>query len=76
MNQNTGAIPSTLDWRDAGVITSIKDQGDCGACWTFATTAYGESRLIINKTHNRDIDLSEQYLLSCTSECSCDGGYL
>lgn len=76
LSQQTGGIPSSLDWRQAGIITSIKDQGDCGACWTFATAAYGESRLVKNKTKTLDIDLSEQYLLSCTAECSCDGGYL
>lgn len=31
--------PRGLDWRTKGVITSIKDQGKCGCCWTFATLA-------------------------------------
>jgi C1A family cysteine protease len=51
-------MPISLDWRQSGVVTSIKDQGSCGACWTFATAAYGESRLILNKTKTLDIDLS------------------
>jgi C1A family cysteine protease len=59
------------------VITSIKDQGKCGACWTFATNAYGESRMLLkNLTTNPDINLSEQFLLKCTPQCDCDGGYL
>lgn len=33
--------PTSLDWRQSGVVTSIKDQGECGSCWTFATCGYG-----------------------------------
>ena len=39
--------PTSLDWRTKNVITPVKDQGSCGSCWTFATAAYGESRLIM-----------------------------
>lgn len=76
LSQSAAGMPISLDWRQSGVVTSIKDQGSCGACWSFATAAYGESRLILNKTKTLDIDLSEQYLLSCTPDCSCEGGYL
>lgn len=55
--------PSSLDWRQRGAVTVPKDQGWCGGCWSFATAAYCESSLIINDGYNKDIDLSEQYLL-------------
>ncbi len=29
--------PSSLDWRDQGVVTPPKAQGGCGTCWSFAT---------------------------------------
>lgn len=60
------AAPSSLDWRDQGIITSVKDQGECGSCWTFATCAYGEARLVQQKRALPNISLSEQYLLTCT----------
>lgn len=77
LTQSRVGAPTSLDWRTAGVVTSIKSQGNCGGCWTFAAAAHAESKLIIEKRFtNTNIDLSEQYLLSCTRGSSCDGGYL
>lgn len=68
---------SSLDWRDYDAVTSIKNQGSCGSCWTFAAAAYAESKLIIQGKYNKNnIDLSEQYLLECTPSSDCGGGFL
>ena len=69
---------SSFDWRYEGVgcESSVKDQGACGACWTFATTAVAECKLIQEGTYDNTLDLSEQYLLECTQLSDCNGGYL
>jgi hypothetical protein len=74
-----GALPTHFDWHDnLGDWTSpIRNQGSCGSCWDFAATAIFESLLNIDAGNPAlDPDLSEQYVLSCCSDCgSCGGGY-
>lgn len=60
------SAPRSIDWRSRGIITSVKNQGDCGCCWSFATIALAESNLIMKGLADQSIDLSEQYLLKCT----------
>jgi C1A family cysteine protease len=72
------ALPAALDWRnhDGNWISSVKDQGNCGSCWAFATTALLEAMVKISKRMSEDIDLSEQMLVSCSNAGDCVfGGY-
>ena len=67
---------ATLDWRNNGglnVVTPIKDQGACGSCWAFSTTAGLESQILM--AGGQLPDASEQTLVSCSGAGSCSGGY-
>ncbi|KAF7803320.1 low-temperature-induced cysteine proteinase-like [Senna tora] len=68
-------VPSSLDWRKRGVVTGVKDQGDCGSCWAFSSTGAMEG---INAIVTGDlISLSEQELVNCdTTNDGCDGGLM
>lgn len=68
-----------FDWRNNGgtnYVTPIKDQGDCGSCWAFASTGALESYTLIHGTYNTTLDLSEQILVSCSGAGNCNGGTL
>jgi len=72
---NVTALPVHVDWRDQGVITAVKDQGQCGSCWTFGTAETIESHYAI--AHGVLMDLSEQQILDCTpnpNQCGGTGG--
>lgn len=53
-------LPETFDLRTAGKVTSVKDQGQYGTCWSFATLASVESGLV--NTGQGIKDLSERHL--------------
>lgn len=70
-------LPSSIDWRTKGVVNPVRDQGQCGSCWAFATTANAESVWAISK--GQLLDLSEEFLVDCASgvgyyNMGCNGG--
>ncbi|GJX67660.1 low-temperature-induced cysteine proteinase-like protein [Tanacetum coccineum] len=73
VSSRTCDAPTSLDWRDKGVVTPIKDQGQCGSCWAFSVSGSIESA---NAIATGDlIRLSEQELVDCdTYDYGCDGG--
>lgn len=71
----TQALPAALDWREAGIVPPIRNQGGCGSCWAFGTVGVMESA--IAKSGGPLLDLSEQFLVSCnTYGWSCRYGGL
>ena len=63
------AVPSSIDWRDndgENWVTPIKNQQQCGSCYSFATLGTMETLIKLDQGDpDFVVDLSEQYLVSC-----------
>lgn len=69
-------LPDAFDWREevSGGLPSVKNQGSCGSCWAFGTVAPLECNIKIED--GVEVDLSEQWLVSCNQEgYGCGGGW-
>ena len=72
--QTSALLPPAFDYRREGWVTPAKDQKNCGANWAFAPVAQYESLLL--RYENKETDLSEQFVLTCTSrQNTCQGGF-
>jgi len=71
---STKALPTSYDLRTQGLVTSVKNQGSCGASWTFATCASIESFWL--KQGLGSYNLSEDNINNCHGFdwAPCNGG--
>ncbi|XP_038698899.1 thiol protease aleurain-like [Tripterygium wilfordii] len=68
-------LPEKKDWREEGIVSPVKDQGNCGSCWTFSST--GALEAAYKQAFGTGISLSEQQLVDCAGafdNFGCDGG--
>jgi C1A family cysteine protease len=56
--QTVQSFPASYDLRTTGKLTPVKDQGNCGSCWAFATYGAAESQLLPGES----ADFSEEHL--------------
>ncbi len=83
--RGVAALPSAFDWAitkrnpfSKNIMSSVRDQGSCGSCWAFGTTAVLEAWVNARRGGaGAGVDLAEELLVSdCCSAGDCSGGFI
>lgn len=75
-NVDDSSLPASIDWREKGAVTRVKNQQQCGSCWAFSATGAVEG---INAIVTNELEtLSEQLLVDCDTlkNQGCNGGLM
>lgn len=71
-------LPASIDWRDLGVVTDVKDQSVCGSCWAESAVSNVESLwyLANRASMKAPVALSVQQVIECDPhDNACYGGF-
>ncbi|XP_067000330.2 cathepsin O isoform X2 [Anabrus simplex] len=68
------SLPLRVDWREKKIVTPIRDQKACGACWAFSTVETVESMSAIKTGVLQSLSVQEIIDCAGNGNMGCSGG--
>jgi len=67
-------VPDKINWLTKGVVTPVKHQKSCGACWAFSTVETVESMNALQKGTLEQLSVQQVIDCSKNGNMGCNGG--